>query len=696
MRSTMWRPEFSDGANGDGWKNNGNSLGEGSREKHLNNIVNALHDSTSNTLVVRGEHGDDRIELITRAHQLTTHPGNIIHVVGTTYARNLRYGALAFLLADLEAADEPGPSDVMKAITRRVSRKDGGRIILVQYPQLIDVHSRTVLAQLAFHHNIVLVVLAERAESLPAEFAQICRGGEHHEVQVGPLRPDEAHALLARNFAAAATPMALAALWHRSQGIPEWLTALAHDSLASGKLLVRDGHLVLTAGPWPRGGRLEAMVLSQTAVLQQPERDLLCAIARAGSAMVRELDAEALESLDRLIGWGFIQRRVEDRDVVKVRSPLLADELRAGSGIHDDAPVNRTSIHGSFHDFLACTLYSAQGIMVDDEDARTTRDLLEGLRRSLLSGALGSARKYVRDLQPCDRLTLSGELFEVVVLAQAILDLIAVSPAAAQPALDAIGTQLEGSGLAYDQWLVQSMGNFLRDEDDPAKHAPLAFDRSWDSARWWLSELLASTDSTKLREPRDAARPGPGGSWILETLVAIRHGYPPPPGLPGTAQEPAGPGIKAAFDLMTCNDAANREGRLAAGLVVLLEAGFAVFAHPCSNRALDGLTPVERAGLANKRKRGHSVAASNGGWFRARELQERDYPVLEVLTKREKFVASAVARGLNNQQIAKDAGVSIRTVEGHLYQIYSKLSLAGRRDLCSLVASDRKGGDSVL
>lgn len=54
---------------------------------------------------------------------------------------------------------------------------------------------------------------------------------------------------------------------------------------------------------------------------------------------------------------------------------------------------------------------------------------------------------------------------------------------------------------------------------------------------------------------------------------------------------------------------------------------------------------------------------------------------LTVLTEREKFVASAAAMGLSNQEIAKRASVSVRTVEGHLYQVYSKLGISKRTDL---------------
>ena len=51
------------------------------------------------------------------------------------------------------------------------------------------------------------------------------------------------------------------------------------------------------------------------------------------------------------------------------------------------------------------------------------------------------------------------------------------------------------------------------------------------------------------------------------------------------------------------------------------------------------------------------------------------------LTQREIQVAKLVKRGLGNRAIAGRIGVSIRTVEGHLYQLYSKLGITSRHEL---------------
>ena len=55
-----------------------------------------------------------------------------------------------------------------------------------------------------------------------------------------------------------------------------------------------------------------------------------------------------------------------------------------------------------------------------------------------------------------------------------------------------------------------------------------------------------------------------------------------------------------------------------------------------------------------------------------------DTVFIESLTKRERQIADAVARGLTNKQIGLEFGISAETVKRHLASIYGKLALHGR------------------
>ncbi|WP_200830514.1 helix-turn-helix transcriptional regulator [Arthrobacter sp. SLBN-122] len=56
-----------------------------------------------------------------------------------------------------------------------------------------------------------------------------------------------------------------------------------------------------------------------------------------------------------------------------------------------------------------------------------------------------------------------------------------------------------------------------------------------------------------------------------------------------------------------------------------------------------------------------------------------------LLTSRERQIARMAGRGVSNRDIAMEMGVSVRTVEGHLYQVFTKLGVTSRGDLTGLV-----------
>ena len=68
--------------------------------------------------------------------------------------------------------------------------------------------------------------------------------------------------------------------------------------------------------------------------------------------------------------------------------------------------------------------------------------------------------------------------------------------------------------------------------------------------------------------------------------------------------------------------------------------------------------------------------------------QRYDGP-MRSLSPREREIARLIAHGLTNRQIAEELTLSVRTVEGHIYNARTKLDVATRHELARAVWGHR-------
>lgn len=100
--------------------------------------------------------------------------------------------------------------------------------------------------------------------------------------------------------------------------------------------------------------------------------------------------------------------------------------------------------------------------------------------------------------------------------------------------------------------------------------------------------------------------------------------------------------------------------------------GAAALAHRRAGARLSALQSATRA---------HWLASSFGLHTPATSSTGVPLP----LSEREREIATLVANGLSNRQIADQLVVSVRTVEGHLYRVYAKLGINDREQLIRLM-----------
>ena len=136
----------------------------------------------------------------------------------------------------------------------------------------------------------------------------------------------------------------------------------------------------------------------------------------------------------------------------------------------------------------------------------------------------------------------------------------------------------------------------------------------------------------------------------------------------------------AAHARATLRDDGNELDRIAAGFN---EAGSVLAA---AEAAAVAALAHERAGLrarAAVSRRTATGYASRCEGASTPAIAALDRP--RELTGREQEIANLALQGLSSREIAERTGVSVRTVDNHLYRLYTKLGISGRHDLSSVL-----------
>jgi predicted ATPase/class 3 adenylate cyclase len=125
----------------------------------------------------------------------------------------------------------------------------------------------------------LLIVIATRplAEPLPRDYAPLAEAPTTTKLPLGPLPPDEAVALVKRRLGVVEVPEPMAALLAaKAQGNPFFIEELAYALRDSGKIEVRDGRCLVSAGedlralPFP--DNVQGVVTSRIDRLAPPEQ----------------------------------------------------------------------------------------------------------------------------------------------------------------------------------------------------------------------------------------------------------------------------------------------------------------------------------------------------------------------------------------------------------------------------------------
>lgn len=391
-------------------------------------------------------------------------------------------------------------------------------------------------------------------------------------------------------------------------------------------------------------GRLDEAVTSATQVAENPDAPP----AAIGWAAFAATTATAMMGrTGEVAGWVRRGSRVSDRIDGLLRFLLTLGEVRA------------LTLSG---DFAAAEARSGDVVRITCPDQYRARAMASVLAATveLGRGRLGDAADRLKETLASltDEQAATWSLPARLLLAQAHCGL--GQPEAAAPLVAALRSQVNAGMTMFapavrlaEAWLAAAEGHLSGAATTAAEAADLALD-SGQRAVELMALHAAARFGDHLRLPR-----------LIEVADLIG-------GPLATADRDHAVGLMNNDGVAVLSAAQDFE-RIGAWLSAADAAAQAAALFESEGRRRQF---VEAAAMADR------LAVACGG-LRTPALRNAATPL--PLSTREREIATLVAHGLTNRDIAERLVVSLRTVEGHLYRIFQKLNVTHRDELAALI-----------
>ena len=256
-------------------------------------------DSPASGCLLVGEEGSGKSALMRHVLQLYGQDTYTIHVRGSAFAGRTPFGALTFLLSDLDPEASSHPVLILRGLTELVRERAQGREVLlaVDNAEELDEFSAMVLSQLVVNRSARMIAAFRDFSAGPSEFIGLWREGVLSRLDLEPLLPMECAHLLESELRGPVSRAAAEDLAAISGGNPSLLLAAAADYQDSGRLMLVGQVWVLVPGHQPGFTRLHAAMGSRLAGLGPGQRELLEALALAGALPLTQV-LEHVDSMD--------------------------------------------------------------------------------------------------------------------------------------------------------------------------------------------------------------------------------------------------------------------------------------------------------------------------------------------------------------------------------------------------------------
>ena len=292
----------------------------------ITEIGRILENPAKSGAVVSGPSGSGRRASVEAAHSQLIDPQKLIRLNGSNFGQKMPMGVLAFLLAQLETAEQPSRHELVHGLARALCPDGKPSVVLLGKPELIDEESGSLLAQLAAMHKIKLIVICDEIQD-PGP--PLFRTGQMEHVSISRMSTLETRAFLESELQGPISAYAASTLQYLADSNRGLILKLARIWISNGQLSQESGTWILRDLDLGNGPAVQTMFNSMTSGLDDSERVLLYALAMGG-AVSRDMvhRAEQTKAMDQLIAKDHVKVVPQADHRVMIAVPLLRLMLR--------------------------------------------------------------------------------------------------------------------------------------------------------------------------------------------------------------------------------------------------------------------------------------------------------------------------------------------------------------------------------
>lgn len=302
------------------------------RDDEIEDIREALLDDECRGVILIGESGVGKTALAQSIARDLEDTFELVYLRGSALASKMPYGAMSFVLSDLDDAIVDNPLMLLRGLQELYTEREDGRktIILADNLEELDPSSSMAIAHLARVGAVKLIAICQTVDSSPEEFGDLWKDGALRRIDIAPLGLASTSRLLSAALNAPVSRAVATSMWHTTGGNPLFLQALAREQVDTGEMLERDGIWVAKPSATPKTRRSMAdWVMVRVRRLPPEEREALELISVVGAIplnlLLRFVPSSAVDALQQRLVI-HIQRR--DVPLVRIANGLVSDVVR--------------------------------------------------------------------------------------------------------------------------------------------------------------------------------------------------------------------------------------------------------------------------------------------------------------------------------------------------------------------------------